>query len=75
MGYKYVAKPVVREDGRHGWHITHRNGHIVATDGGQGYERPIDAETALEHLLAAARDGEILIDLAGPDAPPSAAMW
>ena len=33
-----------RADGKWAWRLTHTNGHILATDGGQGYENPTDAD-------------------------------
>lgn len=32
-----------RKDGKWAWRLIAQNGQIVATDGGQGYERKIDA--------------------------------
>lgn len=33
-----------REDGKWAWHLKARNGKIIATDGGQGYENRGDCE-------------------------------
>ena len=32
-----------RKDGKWAWRLIAQNGQVVATDGGQGYERRIDA--------------------------------
>lgn len=39
-----------REDGRFSYRLTARNGQIVATDGGQGYENAGDAGTIVDRL-------------------------
>ena len=33
-----------RTDGKWAWRLTHTNTHILATDGGQGYENRSEAE-------------------------------
>lgn len=43
-----------REDGRFAWRIQAANGRIVATDGGQGYDRKRDARRMLEKITALA---------------------
>jgi len=45
-----------RLDGRWDWRIKASNGQIIATSGGQGYERPGRAELALVVLLTKAED-------------------
>lgn len=41
-----------REDKKWAWHLKSRmNGQIVATDGGQGYERLRDAVTTVRNIL------------------------
>jgi uncharacterized protein YegP (UPF0339 family) len=60
-----------RSDGRHAWRLIADNGNIVATDGGQGYERAIDAHRMAVKIL----NDDIVDDvemLAGdPHAEPS----
>ena len=42
----YVAFSVYqRPDQLWAWRLTHSNGHVLATDGGQGYENRADAES------------------------------
>lgn len=40
-----------REDGRWAWRLVAPNGHIIATDGGQGYENREDAMAIIERYL------------------------
>jgi len=58
-----------RADGRWAWRGIAANGHIVATDGGQGYERRIDAERAHRNYCLSVARGEskvvVLADIRG----------
>lgn len=42
-----------RSDGKYAWRVVAANGKIVATDGGQGYERRIDAQRMVTRLFHA----------------------
>lgn len=40
-----------RSDGRWAWRVVAANGQVVATDGGQGYERRLDAVNTYDELF------------------------
>lgn len=40
-----------RSDGKYAWRMVAGNGRIIATDGGQGYERRIDAISMVRELF------------------------
>ena len=40
-----------RKDHRWAWRVVADNGKVVATDGGQGYERRLDAVSIFEQLF------------------------
>lgn len=48
-----------RHDGKWAWRIKARNGQVVATDGGQGYETKTDARSTLEKFISGLYDGPI----------------
>lgn len=52
---KAVLQPVLRDDGRWGWHLLSR-GAVVATDGAQGYERPSTALRMARQIVGGAYD-------------------
>lgn len=55
-----------RTDGKFGWRIVDQaNGQIIATDGGQGYSRRVDAEHTYERVLAGAEDAPHDADYGG----------
>lgn len=41
----------LRADGKWAWRLVARNGQVVATDGGQGYENRADAVGTAESVL------------------------
>lgn len=48
-----------RKDGKWAFRVKASNGQIVATDGGQGYERKASAQSALENLMGGNYNGPI----------------
>lgn len=41
-----------RTDCRWGWRLTADNGHIIATDGSQGYENEADARRMADRIIS-----------------------
>jgi uncharacterized protein YegP (UPF0339 family) len=48
-----------RDDGKWSFRVKAKNGEIVATDGGQGYNSRIDARSTLEKLMRGDYSGPI----------------
>jgi uncharacterized protein YegP (UPF0339 family) len=48
-----------RTDAKWAWRIKARNGQVVATDGGQGYETKTHARTTLEKVISGHYNGPI----------------
>ena len=48
-----------RADGKFGFRVRASNGQVVATDGGQGYDRAGHARETLEKLLRGEYNGDI----------------
>lgn len=55
-----------RKDRRWAWRLVAANGQVVATDGGQGYERRVDARRMAQSILAGTF---AVVDLATADPP------
>jgi uncharacterized protein YegP (UPF0339 family) len=49
-----------RLDGKWEWRIKSSNGNIIATSGGQGYNRRVDAEDSFETLKRAFVEGRVV---------------
>ena len=47
-----------RADGRWAWRLVARNGRIIATDGGQGYENRADCEQIARAVIGGHYAGE-----------------
>lgn len=53
-----------RDDRKWAWRLLTKNGSVVATDGGQGYERRVDCERQARIVLAiGAREAFNTIDI------------
>lgn len=51
MAETYTLEIFPRKDGRWAWHVIARNGQIVASDAGQGYENRDDCEQMASRIL------------------------
>lgn len=59
---RFVIYP--REDGMFGWKLKASNGRVIATDHGQGFRDPADAERSIDRILELAADGAYVVEQA-----------